>query len=268
MKTRILSALVMAIVVVLGIFKLPAVVFNAFALLIMLGGLLEWRKLCSANLPRSLFAFAGLLLLYGAYTGGYLTSISLFVLLATGVLMWLIKALTLAAPLPRGKALCMVDGLISLGLAWLAMVVLRDQFGQHSLMLVLLMVWGTDTFAYFGGKRFGKTKLAPSISPGKTREGVVSGVLVAMLVTVIYTHFLIVPLSSFAQTLVLLFVSMLVALISVVGDLSESKLKRAAGLKDSGNLIPGHGGILDRIDGLMAGIVVYAFYSTLTQTLL
>ncbi len=268
MKARILSALVMAIVVVLGIFKLPAVVFNAFALLIMLGGLLEWRKLCSANLPQSLLAFTGILLLYGAYTGGFLNSISLFVLLAIGVMMWLIKTLTLAAPLPRGKAICMVDGLISLGLAWLAMVVLRDQFGQHSLMLVLLMVWGTDTFAYFGGKRFGKVKLAPSISPGKTREGVVSGVLVAMLVTVIYTHFFIIPLSSFTQMLVLLFVSMLVALISVVGDLSESKLKRAAGLKDSGNLIPGHGGILDRIDGLMAGIVVYAFYATLTQTLL
>lgn len=268
MKARVLSALVMAIVVILGIFKLPAAVFNAFVLLIMLGGLLEWRRLCSAGLFMSLLTAAGMLGLYVAYSGGLLNSISLFVLLAAGVIMWLLKALYLSAPLPSAKPLCMFDGLISLGLTWLAMVVLRDQFGQHSLMLVLLMVWGTDTFAYLGGKRFGKTKLAPEISPGKTREGVVSGVLVSMLVAVIYTHLFIMPLSSYTQTFVLLFVSMLVALISVVGDLSESKLKRAAGMKDSGTLIPGHGGILDRIDGLMAGIVVYAFYAILVANLL
>lgn len=268
MKARILSALVMAIVVVLGIFKLPVPIFNALALLLVLGGLMEWRRLCSANVVMTLLSAGGMLALYAAYTGGLLGPISLFVLLGCGVLMWIIKALTLAMPLSSSKTLCMFDGMVSLGLTWLAMVVLRDQFGQHSLMLVLLMVWGTDTFAYFGGKRFGKTKLAPSISPGKTREGVVSGVLVAMLVAVLYTHFFIQPLESFTYMLVLLFVSMLVALISVVGDLSESKLKRAAGMKDSGTIIPGHGGILDRIDGLMAGIVVYAFYSILAASFL
>jgi phosphatidate cytidylyltransferase len=264
MKARVLSSLVMAILVVLGIFKLPAMVFNTLALLLMLGGLSEWRKLCSANTALTLLSACGMLLLYAAYTSDLLNSVSLFVLLAIGVFMWLIKALSLAMPVTSNKRLCMFDGMISLGLAWLAMVVIRDQFGQHSLMLVLLIVWGTDTFAYFGGKRFGKTKLAPSISPGKTREGVVSGALVAMLVAVVYTHIFIQPLSSFSQMLVLLFVSILVALISVVGDLSESKLKRAAGIKDSGTIIPGHGGILDRIDGLIAGIVVYAFYASLT----
>jgi len=268
MKARILSALVMAIVVILGIFKLPPAIFNALALLLVLAGLMEWRRLCSANPGVTLLSAGGILALFGAYTMGFLGSIGLFVLLASGVLMWIIKALSLATPLPSSKPLCMFDGMVSLGLTWLAMVVLRDQFGQHSLMLVLLMVWGTDTFAYFGGKRFGKTKLAPNISPGKTREGVVSGVLVAMLVAVVYTHLFIQPLASLTQMLVLLFVSMLVALISVVGDLSESKLKRAAGMKDSGSIIPGHGGILDRIDGLMAGIVVYAFYSSLAASVL
>lgn len=86
MKTRILSALVMAVVVVLGIFKLPSVVFNAFALLIMLGGLLEWRKLCSAGPALSLAAAAGMGCLFAAYTGGLLNSLSLFVLLGFGVL--------------------------------------------------------------------------------------------------------------------------------------------------------------------------------------
>jgi len=268
MKTRILSALVMAIVVVLGIFKLPSPVFNTLALLLALGGLAEWRRLCSANLMLTMLSAAGILALFSAYMSGVLGSIAVFVLLAVGVLMWVVKTLTLATPVAENRPLCMLDGMVTLGLSWLAMVVLRDQFGQHSLMLVLLMVWGTDTFAYFGGKSFGKTKLAPNISPGKTREGVVSGVLVAMLVAVLYTHLLIQPLVSLTQMLILLFVSMLVALISVVGDLSESKLKRAAGMKDSGTIIPGHGGILDRIDGLVAGIVVYAFYSSLAASFL
>ena len=268
MKARVLSGLVMATLVVLGIFKLPAMVFNVLALLLMLGGLSEWRRLCSANAALTLLSAAGMLALYAIYVSGLLNSVSLFVLLAIGVFMWLVKALTLAIPVASNRRFCLFDGMVSLGLAWLAMVVIRDQFGQHSLMLVLLMVWGTDTFAYFGGKRFGKTKLAPGISPGKTREGVVSGVLVAMLVAVLYTHILIQPLSSYTQLLVLLFVSMLVALISVVGDLSESKLKRTAGIKDSGTIIPGHGGILDRIDGLIAGIVVYAFYASLAASFL
>jgi phosphatidate cytidylyltransferase len=268
MITRILSGLVMAVVVILAIFKLPAMAFNFFALLLMLGGLMEWRKLCAAGHGLSVLCVAGIAILYASYSAGLLNSISLFIMFGSGVLLWLVKTLNLSAPAPSDKSLCMLDGMVSLGLAWLAMVALRDQFGQHSLMLVLLMVWSADSFAYFGGKRFGKTKLAPGISPGKTREGVISGVLAAMLVAVLYTHLLIAPLASLTQMLILLFVTILVALISVVGDLSESKLKRAAGLKDSGNIIPGHGGILDRIDGLMAGIVVYAFYSMLVYTLL
>jgi phosphatidate cytidylyltransferase len=268
MKKRILSALVMATFAILAIFKMPAEYFNLLVFALMTGALLEWRKLCVSGTLSTLLASAGLILLYTAYNGGMLDAIALFVLFAAGVLIWLLKALFLASPTQSNSRWCMLDGLVSLGLAWLAIVTLRDQFGQHSLMLVLLMVWGADTFAYFGGKRFGKTKLAPRISPGKSREGVISGTLMAMLVAVVYTHVLIMPIESFMQMLMLLFVAMLVALISVVGDLSESKLKRAAGVKDSGNIIPGHGGILDRIDGLMAGVVIYAFYAMLTQSLL
>lgn len=268
MLIRIVSGLVMAVAVILGIFHLPAEVFNVFALLLMLGGLYEWSRLCQASLAHFIAAALLLILLYALYSTGLLNSLVLFVLLCAGVLLWLYKTFMLASPATSGGPGCLLDGTATLGLAWLAMVVLRDQFGEHSLMLVLLMVWSADSFAYFGGKRFGRTKLAPSISPGKTREGVVSGMLMAMLVAVLYSHLVLHSLTSFMNMFLLLFVSMLVALISVVGDLSESKLKRAAGVKDSSHIIPGHGGILDRIDGLVAGLVIFAFYSSLQQVLL
>lgn len=265
MLTRILSAIVMAALVILGIFKLPATAFNLLALILMLGGLLEWCRLCSGG--KLLFGVSAFILwaLYGVYTSSMINSTMLFSLLSLGVLLWLYKVIKLSSAPASNRYLCMLDATLSLGLAWLAMVSLRDQMGQHHLMLALLIVWGADTFAYFGGKRFGKTKLAPTISPGKTREGVASGVFAAILVAVVYTHYIIQPFDSPAQLLTIVVVSMLVALISVVGDLSESKLKRAAGMKDSGNLIPGHGGILDRIDGLIAGVVLYAFYAILLR---
>ena len=268
MKTRILSGLVMLVVVISAIFLLPSALFNLLLLLLMLGGLYEWQKLCSSGRQAMFTGSAGLLLLYAAYSLVGLSAVLVFVLLALGLLLWLYKTLTLGDPIGAARGFCLADGVASLALAWLAMVVLRDQFGVHQLMVVLLMVWCADSFAYFGGRAFGRTKLAPGISPGKTREGVISGALMAMLVAVVYSHHFVAPLNSLTQMLVLLIVSVLVALVSVVGDLNESKLKRAAGVKDSGNLIPGHGGVLDRIDGLIAGVVIFAFYAVLSRALI
>lgn len=268
MKMRILSGLVMLVAVITAIFTLPSALFNLLTLMLVLGGLYEWHKLCLADVKLTLLSTTGLLLFYVLYSTDVLNAIALFLLFAAGMLFWLIKTFYLSIPLSSNKVSCMFDGTVSLGLAWLAMVVLRDQFGVHSLMLLLLMVWSADSFAYFGGKAFGKTRLAPGISPGKTREGVIIGALMAMLIAVLYSHWFVAPLVSLTQMFVILIVSLLVALVSVVGDLSESKLKRAAGVKDSGSIIPGHGGILDRIDGLIAGVVVYAFYVVLARTLL
>lgn len=267
MLTRILSALVMGVAAISAIFFMPPTAFNLIVFIIFLGGLWEWRKLCAANYQVFAFSVVVMAIIYIAYTAGLMAPNHQAILLAIGVLYWLFKTATLPSTLRLGKSLSLFEGAISLVLAWLAIVMLRDHFGVHSLMLALLMVWSADTFAYFGGKRFGSTKLAPNISPGKTREGVASGVIMAMLVATCYSHFLVAPLSSLSQMLLLLVITILVTLISVVGDLSESKLKRAAGMKDSGDLIPGHGGILDRIDGVMAGTVVYAFYALLMRTL-
>lgn len=267
MTTRIVSGLVMLVAVIAAIFLLPAAAFNLLLLLLMLGAQYEWQQLCQTDRQSALIGAAALVVLFLLYSLYGLAPVLVFLLLGLGVLLWIFKTLTLGDLSPRSGAGCALDSVVSLALAWLAMVVLRDQFGVHQLMLVLLMVWCADSFAYFGGRAFGRTRLAPRISPGKTREGVISGALAAMLVAVLYSHHFVAPLESLTQMLVLLGVSILVALVSVVGDLSESKLKRAAGVKDSGRLIPGHGGILDRIDGLMAGVVVFAFYALLMRGL-
>jgi phosphatidate cytidylyltransferase len=123
------------------------------------------------------------------------------------------------------------------------------------ILAVMVLVWVADIGAYFSGRRFGKNKLAPQVSPGKSWEGVYGGLAASLLVT------LVVGLSrdwSGSALLIALAGAAVVVLISVVGDLTESMFKRQAGLKDSSNLLPGHGGVLDRIDSLTAAIPVFA----------
>lgn len=119
--------------------------------------------------------------------------------------------------------------------------------GRLWLLLVLVIVWSNDTFAYFGGKLLGKNKLAPSISPGKTIEGAVVGLVGGMLATFVFDYYSDIFLTLWDVVIFSLFVGVL----SIVGDLVQSVLKRSSGVKDSGTIIPGHGGLLDRIDSLI-----------------
>jgi phosphatidate cytidylyltransferase len=123
------------------------------------------------------------------------------------------------------------------------------------ILAVMVLVWGADIGAYFSGRRFGKRKLAPQVSPGKSWEGVFGGLLTTLLICVgvgIYREW------SFFSVLLSVLGTVAVVLISVVGDLTESMFKRQSGVKDSSNLLPGHGGVLDRIDSLTAAIPVFA----------
>ena len=127
--------------------------------------------------------------------------------------------------------------------------------GAHVVLYVLLAVWATDIGAYAAGRQFGVAKLAPSISPGKTWVGLGGGVLLAGIAGGLAHSFSPFP-AGFGMSIVL---AMLIALIAQGGDLFESWLKRRAGVKDSGKLIPGHGGLLDRIDGLVFALPLYAW---------
>ncbi len=126
--------------------------------------------------------------------------------------------------------------------------------GAWWLLYVMILVWGADSGAYMFGKLFGKHKLAPKVSPGKTWQGFIGGLLTAAIISWLFGRYA--PLNVVPTTL--LACSVLAALASVLGDLTESMFKREAGIKDSGHLIPGHGGILDRIDSLTAAVPVFA----------
>jgi phosphatidate cytidylyltransferase len=170
--------------------------------------------------------------------------------LARGVVGW--------PGLPRGLRLAL--GVLLLVVAWLAMVGAWQQ-GVNLLLSMLALVWVADIAAYFGGRRFGRRKLAPGISPGKSWEGVWSGMAGALLLALLWIaldrQFAATSPSLFSRLLgaggpVLLVVAVLfLSSLSVVGDLFESLVKRAAGAKDSSALLPGHGGMLDRIDALL-----------------
>ena len=132
---------------------------------------------------------------------------------------------------------------------------LEPMLGAKLVFLVCLLVWAADSGAYFVGKRFGKRKMAPNVSPNKTVEGLVGGLVAAVLAMMGAAQWLDIPYSSLP---LLALIALMTSLASVFGDLAESMFKRVAGIKDSGRILPGHGGILDRIDSLTAAFPVFA----------
>ena len=133
-------------------------------------------------------------------------------------------------------------------------------FNKDLLLLLLLIVWGADSFAYFVGKALGRRKLAPKLSTGKTIEGLLGGLFAAIILALIWLYFNNIALDQYYKYLLL---TVITALFSVAGDLYESIYKREAGVKDSGSILLGHGGILDRIDGLLGAIPVFSIGMTL-----
>ena len=161
----------------------------------------------------------------------------------------------------KNKVIIAVFGWLTLVPTWLAFMVLRtneyslDAFnGAQLLMYLFMLVWSADVGAYFVGKSLGNKKLMPNVSPGKTIEGFLGGVVCAGILTVVVGFSLDWSTDVFIKALL---VTVLITTISVLGDLTESMFKRQAGVKDSGTILPGHGGILDRIDSLTATAPIF-----------
>jgi phosphatidate cytidylyltransferase len=273
LKTRIITAIVLLAVLLPILFFLPAVYIGAFFLVAVLAGAWEWSRLLTPEAPRVAWLYATFCLFI------------IFVLLALQNVAWQFSILLLAvifwffiAPfiLAKGMNLSLqklrpfyvVLGLILLPATWFAIVFLRE-LGLVFLLSTMALVWVADIGAYFVGKAFGKRKLAVQISPGKSVEGAVGGLVLCYGYALVCVFFL--PFEStlfgawairFGWVPMLLIVTLLTAF-SILGDLFESQLKRLTGVKDSSQLLPGHGGVLDRVDALIPTMPIAALLAGL-----
>ena len=268
--TRVLTALALLPVVLGMLFLATPWMWGLFVLLIALVSCWEWSRMCHftqpariAYLAASMFIGFFLWLLYLRLVPGNFVAAALTgFIIAT--LFWLVGApFWLAQKMRPSPSTCAVAGWIVVWPAWLAFVVLRDT-SPWILLALAALVWVADIAAYFAGKRFGRHKLAPEVSPGKTWEGVygaLAGVVMygAVLAWVANSrHTPLTPIFDDGAAMIVILAMVALTAVSVVGDLFESWMKRGAGLKDSSNLLPGHGGVLDRIDALTATLPVAA----------
>lgn len=262
LRQRIITALVLIPPLIAALFLLPSPgIALMFGVVVAAAGW-EWSGLCQWK-PAARGAYvAAVLGLGGALVAGALASpAAALVVFLAGTLWWVVAPF--AALRAKGSILHTVHGRAIAGLltllpAWAALSFLHAADPQRPLLLLfmIVLVAVADTAAYAAGHAFGRTKLAPAISPGKTVEGVLGGfgavVLLGFICGTMFWHFRGAHLGAWIA------LSAVAGLISVVGDLTESKMKRIAGVKDSGTLLPGHGGVLDRVDALSAAAPVFA----------
>lgn len=263
LKQRVITAMILLAILLPALFYKTPIPFSALALLMIAGGAWEWGRLNSFGTIGSLGLSAACVVACGMSWYGGLLEKPLPVLWAIAGGAWVLAGGWLlrsgVAGWPRiPKGLRLAGGLVALWVAWLAISQARVM-GIEFLLSVLLLVWVADIFAYFAGRTFGgrfsKSKLAPSISPGKSWEGVWGGMTGVVALSLAWYFWGGDTLySQLAQrhgiALMLLGVIFMTAM-SVVGDLVESLIKRSAGVKDSSGLLPGHGGVLDRVDALL-----------------
>jgi phosphatidate cytidylyltransferase len=259
LKTRFITALVLAPVALLVLFWFPLQWFLLAIDFVLLLGAWEWTRLAGFNRLWQQSAYIGgvalaLLVFHLMGDATQLTPLLLLALFFWGAaLIWVLRY-------PQGGiwdsvAGRLINGLLVLLPVWVALGTLKSEPRSDELILMLLLlVWAADIGAYFFGKTFGKNKLAPEVSPGKTREGLYGGLLCCLVVGAAYGVWF--ELDG-AGLVYLMLLSLVVGSISVLGDLFESMLKRNRGIKDSSQLLPGHGGVLDRLDSLTAAAPLF-----------
>lgn len=271
---RLLAALVLIPIVIAGLFFLSISNFAIVMLVIFALSSWEWAQFLHFTTKRSKSIFTILLTTLAAiiyYLPSYVyLPINIFEIILLSSIAWWSVALVLVLSYPKSVKLWgtsffnkLLFAFFTLMPFFIAMIQLRQiNYGLNSyegaywLLYILVLVWATDSGAYFAGRLWGKHKLAPSVSPGKTIEGLMGGVASSIIIglLVYYSHFFNAPFYPFM-------ISSVVAIFaSVLGDLTESMFKREANIKDSGHLIPGHGGILDRTDSLTAAMPIFAAF--------
>lgn len=268
LKQRVITAIILTMIFLAALLGLPAGYFSFFVAAVVLIGAWEWANLSGFSVLWQRFTYASFVLLllwsvsfYLGFNGEASPHFNVDVirnLLIAGCLWWAF-ALLLVQGYPTSAILWghqwsrLLMGICVLIPTWIALVYIRQQEnGAWLVLLLILVVALADIGGYFTGRRFGKYKLAVAVSPGKTWEGFMGGlvanlVLAGVLAITVGVSF---PL--------IMAVIIPTSLVSVLGDLLESMVKRHAGMKDSGTILPGHGGVLDRVDGITAGAPVFA----------
>ena len=269
LKTRILTAAILVPAVLAALFLLAPRAWGVVALAVMALAAHEWGRLVGVPGARWVAAVGGVLvvglfLLFApaaGFAGGWQGTTLYWVCGIAGVFWLLVAPGWVIARWPTRGAGMIALGILLLVAAWMAVVELQAR-SPWLVLAALAIVWIADTAAYFSGRAFGKHKLAPEVSPGKTWEGVFGAWVAVALYAFVLSFFAqdagyrgaVTPLATF----VWIVFALLLASVSVIGDLFESLLKRHANMKDSGTLLPGHGGVLDRIDALLAAMPLAA----------
>lgn len=262
LKLRIITAIVLIPVIVLGVLYLDKLWFAVLFGAVIAVAAWEWAGIAgyTQRLPRTGYTLLVVLLmaLAFAFRFGQLP----FWLIGIALLWWVLAIYLVAAyqgnesdefSLPLPAALI---GLLTLVPAWLSLIVLHEDEpdGVVLVLFLLLLIWCADIAAYFSGRRWGKSRICSRVSPGKSWEGVYGALLAAVVMAVMYSanrHL------QGVESLIFMGICLITVLASIVGDLLESLMKRIAKVKDSGSILPGHGGVLDRIDSLTAALPVF-----------
>ncbi len=256
LRERVITALVLAPLLLWVVVWAPSAVTVAVMAAVVLAGAWEWSQFCTRLLSLRI-VYVGVMaqVLYLAWQFGATSNSGLTWVLTVALLWWLGAFGWLSlAPSYVNRFLAALVGILVLVPAFVALGKLHQasERGPLLVLFLLLLVFSADIGAYFSGRRFGKLKLAPRVSPGKTWEGVIGGFVAALAMATVGAFWFEQPFSRF------LGLCTAVIAASIVGDLTESMFKRHVGLKDSSNLLPGHGGILDRIDSVTAAAPVFA----------
>ena len=267
---RVLSALILIPLILLGVSYSDTKWVALVMAVVVAMGAWEWARF--GNLTRPVSRLSYVLLVLAVLTGCFLVREMPWVnwLVSAGLCTWFLAVIAIIArqrgsyELPESPVLPLLTGIMVLALAWLSLVLLHgDNEGNGPLHMVFLLVliWTADVCAFFSGRRWGHTRLAPRISPGKTWEGIGGALAGCTLVVIIFN---IIFKLEFTDLIGFIFICLFTVMVSVMGDLLVSLMKRHVGLKDSGHLIPGHGGVLDRIDSLTSAAPVFLVITTIT----
>lgn len=267
LSQRIITAVILAPIFIFLIFFLSPVWFSVFTAVVMLAATWEWTNLIQLRTLAARFGYLFLMLAL-LFLSLFIPLMTLFVL----TFAWWVLALILVVNYPSGGHWWRKGhfwrgfmGCVVLVPCWVALNYIRSQDdGIYILLFLFILIWGADTAAYVVGKRFGRHKLAPLVSPGKSIEGLVGALIGAVVIAFAAQMLAQIPSGLWLWGVGL---SIVTVMFSVEGDLFESMLKREAGLKDSGKLLPGHGGLLDRIDSLTSAAPIFTLGAIILGTM-